>query len=62
MTKAYILNMANRELLRMIENEENHLREYPENTISKGRLERYYAEERELHEMILEAEKTGATA
>ena len=57
MKKAYILNMANHELLRKIETEENHLKEYPESTISIARLKRYHQEEKELHEMILEAER-----
>lgn len=57
MKMAYILNMANHELLRKIETEENHLKEYPESIISIARLERYHQEEKELNEMILEAER-----
>ncbi len=62
MKKAYILNMANHELLRKIEFEEGTLKINPENTIAKVRLERYWAEEKELHAMILEAERTGEIA
>jgi len=57
--KAYIYNMAMYELMRKIEKEENHLKEYPESTISQARLGRFYSEEKELHAMILEAEKVG---
>jgi hypothetical protein len=59
MKKSYIYNMAMYELLRKIEKEENHLKENPDSTISPARLERFYAEEKELHTMILEAEKEG---
>jgi hypothetical protein len=62
MTKAYILNMANHELMRKIEVEENHLKARPEDTIAPARLERFWAEEKELHAMILEAERTEEKA
>jgi hypothetical protein len=57
MKKAYIYNMAMYELLRKIEKEEEHLKTNPDSTIAPARLERYYKEEKELHAMILEAEK-----
>lgn len=60
MTKAYILNMAMCTLLEKIEREENHLKEYPESAIAPARLKRLRAEEKELHAMILEAEKETA--
>jgi hypothetical protein len=59
MKKAYVYNMAMNTLLEEIEREENHLKEYPESTISPERLKRLYAEEKELHAMILEAEKNN---
>lgn len=60
MTRAYILNMAMNELLRKIEKEQNRLKERPEDTIAPERLKRYFAEEKELHATILEAEKETA--
>jgi hypothetical protein len=59
MTKAYIYNMAMGELLRKIEVERNHLESNPNSVIAPVRLERLYKEEKELHAMILEAEKEG---
>jgi hypothetical protein len=59
MKKAYIYNMAMNELLRKIEVEENHLKTNPNSTIAPARLERLHKEEKELHSMILEAEKEG---
>jgi hypothetical protein len=55
MTQAYILNMANHELLNKIEQEKEILNKSGRKT--SPRLERYYEEEKELHQMILEAEK-----
>jgi hypothetical protein len=60
MTKAYIYNMAMSELMRKIEVEENHLKTNPNSTIAPARLERLYKEEKELHAMILKAEREGA--
>jgi len=55
MTQAYILNMANRELLRKIARETEILQESGRDT--SATLERYYKEEEELHQMIMDAEK-----
>lgn len=57
MRNAYILNMAMNELLRKIEREENNLKEFPDSTIAPAWLTRYCLEAKELHSMILEAEK-----
>lgn len=61
MTKAYIYNMAMGRLLEKIEKEterkERLKAEGKVAPIAEARLERYYAEEKELHEMILEAER-----
>jgi hypothetical protein len=59
MKDAYIYNMAMNELLRKIEKENRRLDERPDSEISKNKLERYYSEEKELHNMILEAERLG---
>ncbi len=59
MKKAYIYNLAMNTLLEKIEKEENRLKERPQDTIAPVRLERYHAEEKELHAMILEAEAKG---
>lgn len=52
--------MAMYELLRKIEKEENYLKKNPNSTIAPARLKKYYAEEKELSVMILEAEKEVA--
>ncbi|MCK9268047.1 MAG: hypothetical protein M0P14_04990 [Alkaliphilus sp.] len=57
MKKAYIYNMAMNELLRKIEKEEEHLRTNPQSQIAPARLVRLHEEEKELHALILDAER-----
>lgn len=62
MKNARIYNLAWNEVLRLIGVENERLAARPESLIAKGRLERYLAEERELHALILAAEKEEAQA
>ena len=57
MSQAYILNMASQELLRRIERENERLVVNPDDSIAPARLERLWKEEKELHAIILEAER-----
>lgn len=59
MKLAHICNMAMNELLRKIEVEQERVNTTNLKVIAQARLERYYSEERELHQLILDAEKEG---